>query len=474
MKKTSLLLLASLMVCGVATGCGENPNPDSKGYEITYKSRFKDDEKEEYYFSETREFKFNFNDFVKLDNTKYNKSIATLNSLLISDSYPDDSGIFVKDNGKFTNDGTSASFIRYLDALDITLIDMGENDYAEDEDDVNNIMFFHNDFVFEQKKYQVFSFVFKGTALSASEWKSNFDMGYDSPIYVNDEHPHTDWKDKTCHKGFDVATYRAASLFKQYYNSKRDSNATQILNITGHSRGAAMANIYAKKYNDYNVKTFAYTFATPNTTTDKTNRECPGLFNVLNKGDMITYAPCHEIGFYRYGTDIEFSGLNYATQFSKYFFDQTEYVEPGYEALVDFMKDMLEDISKVYTTPDIEQSISFETREKAAAFILEAKEIVSYVNTEYYQCIILDDQVYEDDGEFLVKFKHNRALYLNVVFMAFSLDMVNLVSLIPFLDTFISAALVAAPQVLVNGVAGVKTAHLPHIYIVYVENRQEA
>ena len=75
--------------------------------------------------------------------------------------------------------------------------------------------------------------------------------------------------------------------------------------LTGHSRGAAVANILGAKLSDRfgaeNV--FAYTFATPRTV----RGDYPAydnIFNVINPTDIVTYLPFPQWGFERYGVDL--------------------------------------------------------------------------------------------------------------------------------------------------------------------------
>jgi len=91
------------------------------------------------------------------------------------------------------------------------------------------------------------------------------------------------------------------------YIETRHINAsmpTKIL-ITGHSRGAAAANILATIIpSDIAKKSdiFTYTFACPNTTNDAGRENYP-IFNILNSGDLVTQLPiiydaCPRFGAY--------------------------------------------------------------------------------------------------------------------------------------------------------------------------------
>ena len=84
-----------------------------------------------------------------------------------------------------------------------------------------------------------------------------------------------------------------------------DALEEPVFLLTGHSRGAAVANILGAKLSDRfgaeNV--FAYTFATPRTV----RGDYPAydnIFNVINPTDIVTYLPFPQWGFERYGVDL--------------------------------------------------------------------------------------------------------------------------------------------------------------------------
>lgn len=82
------------------------------------------------------------------------------------------------------------------------------------------------------------------------------------------------------------------AYIEEYSSSFEDD---KIILVTGHSMGAAVANLVASELNNsenWNTnEVYAYTFATPNVgnniTTDYTN-----IFNILNRSDYITLVPC--------------------------------------------------------------------------------------------------------------------------------------------------------------------------------------
>lgn len=76
--------------------------------------------------------------------------------------------------------------------------------------------------------------------------------------------------------------------------------------VSGHSRGAACANILGKMLTDRfgAQRVYAYTFATPRTV----RGEYPAygnIFNIINPADYITMLPLPQWGFARYGVDVE-------------------------------------------------------------------------------------------------------------------------------------------------------------------------
>ncbi len=76
--------------------------------------------------------------------------------------------------------------------------------------------------------------------------------------------------------------------------------------VTGHSRGAAVANILGaeltQRFGESNV--FVYTFATPRTVRGE-YKAYGNIYNIINPADLVTYLPLPQWGFERYGIDIE-------------------------------------------------------------------------------------------------------------------------------------------------------------------------
>lgn len=121
------------------------------------------------------------------------------------------------------------------------------------------------------------------------EWKLNMDLmpsgNYDLPYAEN----------------FDLAARDILNTHEAYLEGLE----SPIFFVTGHSRGAAVANLLGVHLTDRfgaeNV--LVYTFATPRTVRGE-YAVYNNIFNVINPADLVTYLPFPQWGFERYGVDI--------------------------------------------------------------------------------------------------------------------------------------------------------------------------
>lgn len=131
----------------------------------------------------------------------------------------------------------------------------------------------------------------KGTSADY-EWISNWRLG----------------KEDT-HEGFVKAEEAMYKEIKEYLSSQHIplSNEGGIkMWITGHSRGAAVANLFAKRMTDEIglVNVYAYTFATPRVSKGASRAGCENIFNYINSGDFVTEVAPKAWGYKRYGVDV--------------------------------------------------------------------------------------------------------------------------------------------------------------------------
>ena len=142
---------------------------------------------------------------------------------------------------------------------------------------------------YQDQQYRLYCVPVRGTPGSA-EWYSNFNIGTTGD-----------------HEGF----YKAASevydnLTTEMQNDDFDADHTMVW-LTGHSRGAAVANVVAGRLADESPyclpkHTFAYTYACPAVSRNLKDVESyNNIYNFNNPGDPITAVPLKSWNYKRYG-----------------------------------------------------------------------------------------------------------------------------------------------------------------------------
>ncbi len=198
-----------------------------------------------------------------------------------------DAMLFVNEN-ELSTDLAKASMVlargAYSGEASTMLQEMGYNttpyNYS-DEDLFDNLVAFtvgYRDI--PESNTRLICVVIRGTH-GTSEWLSNFEIGTDGE-----------------HFGFNQAAVNVRSILYDYLPSGKDN----ILWITGHSRGAAVANILAAHYSDLHYKTFGYTFACP-AVSSKIEKTYNNIWNFNNDRDIVPKVPLESWGYQRYGRD---------------------------------------------------------------------------------------------------------------------------------------------------------------------------
>ncbi len=120
---------------------------------------------------------------------------------------------------------------------------------------------------------------------------------------------------KETHEGFERAAGEVLDAFTSYVKENNiDLGKARVL-ITGHSRGASVANILGAQLDEGkgNVngaltpsRVYDFTFESPTTTLSNSrgNWVYDNIFNILNPEDVITRVPLCEWGYGRYGEDL--------------------------------------------------------------------------------------------------------------------------------------------------------------------------
>lgn len=249
------------------------------------------------------EFKMDYRQLMTGDNTVYSKDLSMLSILYASDVY-EGTYIEVTEGPNVGGNDNGETFGGLLGLQDSRLIHIKGYDYSVDKDDVTDFYVGHKRYVYNGEEHEIIIASIRGTNGTNEEWSSNFDVGADTSEYyaaTGNYHPH--WVNKQHHKGFDVAANRVLERLNGYIDTYVNKNAKKTILLTGHSRGAAIANLLGKHFEDDPAyRSFTYTYAAPNSTTMANTSSYRTIFNVVNTDDLITYLPLENWGFSRYGT----------------------------------------------------------------------------------------------------------------------------------------------------------------------------
>ena len=134
-------------------------------------------------------------------------------------------------------------------------------------------------------KHNLIFIVIRGTPLNANEWISN--------VNVSDRTQ----KQDLYHEGFMRATQQVHTALISYLLKNRIDTDNCYFLITGHSRGAAVANLLAGWFLNSDIidssRVYAYTFATPNVTTqnDAWDQKYGYIWNIVSAEDIVPTVP---------------------------------------------------------------------------------------------------------------------------------------------------------------------------------------
>lgn len=241
------------------------------------------------------------------------------------------------------------------------------------------------------------------------QWNSNFDP-YGIEREYNDDRtaPYGDKSEKgVTHLGFlDAKEFVYEKLTKHIEKLNVDSSDIKLL-ITGHSRGAATANLLAADLikgaeGDKGYEKFAeaeniytYTFATPNVTKkkEKSNKRFDRIFNIVNPEDFVTkMLPSMGWKFGRYGTtytlpsktnDADYKKLltKMQTYFMQFHGGKSYANYPsGEKAVYDIVRDMTKSVSGLEEYYDKEIRIQIGNIPKLTAFVFFEYGLCPMVN----------------------------------------------------------------------------------------------
>jgi len=167
--------------------------------------------------------------------------------------------------------------------------------------------------------------IIRGTPLGAEEWISNLNLN-------NSQKDNVD-----IHEGFSIASKQILFYLDEYIKEHKINTRNSFLLITGHSRGASIANLCSvfladsKKFLPENI--YAYTFASPNVTLKEVSNsnKYKFIWNIVNAEDIVPSMPPRRRHwtFQKYGntlilvnawnTDLETYKKNFIPRMNFYF-----------------------------------------------------------------------------------------------------------------------------------------------------------
>lgn len=242
------------------------------------------------YFSSPVEFEVDYRAFFK-NNTNYNSDLSVLSELLSASIYK---------NAKIDVYGGNSCYSSYEDDLVDILTNFGIDaaqlvNISGSDVHKTECAFGYHDVEYKGRTLTVVPVVVRGTNGTLDEWTSNFDIG-------DTRTDSADWETKENHKGFDVAANRVLNKLEDFEKEYLEGKNI-VYWVTGHSRGAAIANLIGAYLADDGKTAFTYTFAAPNTTTSssKTADNYNAIFNVINTDDFVPCLPMSQWEFGLYG-----------------------------------------------------------------------------------------------------------------------------------------------------------------------------
>lgn len=228
------------------------------------------------------------------DNTTYNPNLS-VTSIVFASAIYEGSTLSVNDATKSYNVGDVnvdevMSYFGMNDTKTVSLKDL----YSDKH--VSEVGLGYRTVYYNGEVKNVVAVIVRGTNGTIEEWSSNFDIGELSKYGSI-----PDWNKSENHAGFDVCAIRIMKIVSQYIADNNLNESDNVYWVTGHSRGAAIANIIGAYYEQSGKKAFTYTFATPNTTLDKNAVNYKTIFNIVNKDDFVPCLPLNDWGYTRYG-----------------------------------------------------------------------------------------------------------------------------------------------------------------------------
>lgn len=228
------------------------------------------------------------------DNKTYNEKLSVLSILLSSAIYSGNSlSLHDSLSAKTVDSKKLENILTYLGMDSTKTISL---DTLYHDKHLSEVGLGYRTVTYDGKDKTIVAVVVRGTNASIEEWSSNFDIGD-----KNNSSQYNGWKNKNNHAGFDIAANRIMGVVSDYIKLNHLNESEIAYWVTGHSRGAAIANIIGANLEDAGAESFTYTFAAPNTTLSLNAKSYRTIFNVINTDDFVPCLPMEGWGYRRYG-----------------------------------------------------------------------------------------------------------------------------------------------------------------------------
>ena len=357
--------------------------------------------------STSKEFRVpvDYRKFFQEGEPKYDKDIGMMLAIVANNSYAGERSKWSVTTSKYENEDSK---------INPVLVQFGFNDveyvttpaYGHDLNDICGLFLGNHIFENNNKLYQVYMVSLEGYP-SDIAWISNLDLGADSQAYLEIDGEHPEWTNKKHHKGFDVTANRAYSEIQKYMDKKDNKNvADKVVLVTGHSRGGALTNLVGKKLFDNNIKSLAYGFNGPLTTTedDKTVLgKYTNIFNIHSSNDYIGRYPFYHMGFTSYGKNLEYNLVKQenAKLYKEYYNQEFEGNSPeNLDKIDEVAKDIFPTRNGSYEFEEAETYDTYETLDEANKEAKRLEESILNAKIQGYAKVAVtenDDDLTKED-----------------------------------------------------------------------------
>ena len=439
---------------------------------------------------------------VSADNTVYSPALARFASALAFDCY-DTVKVSLKTSAENpTSAYDNITLYSNFGFEDATYTELSASDYLADTQDLTNAVFAHRKVTANGTVYQIFTVAVQGSS-GRDQWLSNFDVGdYSDATYATLSATHsvaaavaagnTDQASvkaeslanyttlansfSTEHKGFALAALRLNEKFKEYVTAHEVSGAKKVILLTGHSRGAAIANILGKVYEDDSDWTsFSYGFATPRTTTASNAAEYKTIFNIINSDDLVTELPLKNWGFTRYGTDKSASiEGSYKAQWKNKLPFVSDYISANGED-TSYLNGVATNREDLYASESGTFSLTFDTEAEANATLAYLRDLGLGVKSyDPYSTFAVTAGSGDSEGKYILSATFCPQFFLNTMVMGIILSSVSTETAATFVTTMISGyeSLIhkIALGTMASKITGFAYSHAVPCYTILVEN----